>query len=724
MWRSRNNFERCLLIIITLLVLLVILLAILMATRQAHHTEIHQMFDQLFSTNKPPTKSPAQPQMVCLEPACIHASSNILNSVDFTVDPCEDFYAFSCNKWIQENPIPSGKPIWGTFGILEQQNQLAIKNVLEKPIAELKSKSEKKAKLYYQSCLDADDLIEKKGAAPMLKLLVEVGGWNVTKAASKFNVQNWSLQQSLQTMQNRYNMGGLFLWAVEEDEKNSSRNILIVDQGGLALPTPDNYLNKTLHQKLLDAYLDYMVKVAVLLGATEADAKPQMEAIIEFETKIAVITVPADKRRDSEQMYNNMTLQELQEKAPFIDWRAFFEDAFRIVGRKVSSKEMVIVNVPQYLEALDAIIKQYMRTEDGRIVLSNYLVWQMVRSLTACLSKDFRDAYKGMRKVLLGSDGGEEPWRYCVADTSSAIGFAVGAMYVREKFHGQSKPDAEFMINKVREAFIANFKNLEWMDEETRRLAEEKAYAITDMIGFPDYILNATQLDEKYQSLEFNEQEYFENNLRVNVFNLKENLERLDQPVQLDKWSMTPPTANAYYTPTKNQIVFPAGILQRPFYDQSFPKSLNFGAMGVVMGHELSHAFDDQGREYDKFGNLHHWWNNETISKFNEKTSCIVDQYGDYMIDGQHLNGRQTLGENIADNGGLKAAYHAYLNVMANASLPLDTLPLPGVNLTHRQLFFVSFAQVRGIRGMDGVGLECGIIFCYLFILDRSGAHR
>lgn len=668
---------------------------------RAHHTEIHQMFDQLFSTDKPSMGKPNKTQkqrpeeLVCLEPACIHASSNILNSVDFAINPCDDFYAFSCNKWIKENPIPSGKPIWGTFGILEQQNQLAIKNVLEKPIEELKSKSEKKAKLYYQSCMDTDDLMEKKGAEPMLKILLDIGGWNVTRSASKFNVSNWSLQQALQTMQNRFNMGGLFTWAVEEDDKNSSRNILVIDQGGLSLPAPEHYLNKT-NQKLLDAYLDYMVKVAVLLGAQEDNAKLQMQAVLAFETRIAEITVPADKRRDGELLYHNMTLQDLQERAPLIDWRAMFEDAFRLVGRKVSAKEEVVVYEPEYLENLTKILhEEYLSNEDGRIVLGNYLTWQLVRSLCPCLSKNFREAYKGVRKVLLGSDGGEEPWRYCVQDTSSAIGFAVGAMYVREMFHGQSKPHAEFMIDQIREAFIANFKNLEWMDEETRKLAEEKAYAITDMIGFPDYILNPTELDDKYQSLEFNEQEYFENNLRVNLFNLKENLELLDRPVNKTKWSMTPPTVNAYYTPTKNQIVFPAGILQRPFYDQSYPKSLNFGAMGVVMGHELSHAFDDNGREYDKNGNLHHWWNNETITRFKAKTSCIVDQYGNYSVNGRHLNGRQTLGENIADNGGLKAAYHAYLNVMGNATLPLDILPLPGVNLTHRQLFFVSFAQVR-----------------------------
>lgn len=218
-------------------------------------------------------------------------------------------------------------------------------------------------------------------------------------------------------------------------------------------------------------------------------------------------------------------------------------------------------------------------------------------------------------------------------------------MFVREVFHGESKPQAEEMINEVRTAFKKNFKNLNWMDSETRKLAEEKADAISDMIGFPDCILNATKLDEKYSELLINPKEYFENNIKVNMYNLKKNLEKLDEPVNKTRWGMTPPTVNAYYTPTKNQIVFPAGILQLPFYDINNPRSLNFGAMGVVMGHELTHAFDDQGREYDKYGNMHRWWKNETILRFKEQADCFIKQYANYQVNGKNLNGKQTLGK-------------------------------------------------------------------------------
>lgn len=224
----------------------------------------------------------------CLEEPCIHAASSILKSIDQSINPCDDFYAFSCNQWIKHNPIPDGKSMWGTFGKLEQQNQLVIKNVLERPIELFKSKAEQKAKLYYTSCLDENEVMEKLGAKPMHELLKKIGGWSVTE--SDFNISTWTIERTLMKVQNEYNMGGLFGWAVGEDDRKSSMHIIQIDQGGLGLPTRDNYLNKTAHQKVLDAYLDYMTKVVVLLGANETIAKKKMQAVIDFETELANIT--------------------------------------------------------------------------------------------------------------------------------------------------------------------------------------------------------------------------------------------------------------------------------------------------------------------------------------------------------------------------------------------------------------------------------------------------
>ncbi|CAB0034664.1 unnamed protein product, partial [Trichogramma brassicae] len=431
--------------------------------------------------------------------------------------------------------------------------------------------------------------------------------------------------------------------------------------------------------------------IGVLLGGEENSTRKKMQNIIDFETKIAEITTPQEERRDEEKMYNLMTLQELQEKAPFFSWLKYFQNATSLLNKTISNQMKVVVYAPDYLRKLTELVRDYKKTDEKKTILNDYLVWQTVRTLTSCLSKPFRDAYKGLRKALIGSEGHEEQWRFCVNDANNVMGFAIGAMFVREVFHGKSKPMAEEMINEIRSAFTKNLKNLDWMDAETRKSAEQKANAITDMIGFPDFILNPSEIDDGFKNLQINPNEYFMNNIRINVFTLKKNLEKLDQPVNKTSWIMTPPTVNAYYTPTKNQIVFPAGILQSPFFDMKNPSSLNFGGMGVVMGHELTHAFDDLGREYDLNGNLHQWWNNATIDRFKNRTECFVDQYHNYEIEGRRVNGRQTLGENIADNGGLKAAYHAYLAKHKNMD---DLLSLPGLDLSHEQLFFVNFAQV------------------------------
>lgn len=229
------------------------------------------------------------------------------------------------------------------------------------------------------------------------------------------------------------------------------------------------------------------------------------------------------------------------------------------------------------------------------------------------------------------------------------------------------------------------------MDDDTRKAAELKADYIKDMIGYPDFIRDYRQLDEKYFNLEIRNDAYFENSLNINSFNLKKNLEKINEPVNKTAWSMPPSAVNAYYTPTKNQMVIPAGILQKPFYDPTFPPSINYGGIGVVMGHELTHGFDDQGREFDKDGNLNHWWKNETVEKFKHRTKCFVDQYNRYEINRRHISGNRTLGENIADNGGLQAAYNAYLEFMEGKHEPLT---YPGLDLNHKQLFFISFAQV------------------------------
>ncbi|XP_063542862.1 endothelin-converting enzyme homolog isoform X1 [Cydia strobilella] len=698
-WHQRSRLERVLLVLTALLTLAVFLTTcLLLAMRGPTYLPV------------PPCYQPEPKESsVCLSSSCIYTASEVIRALDETQNPCEDFYEFACGGWMKNNPIPEGKSQWGIFSKIELQNQLIIRSALENVNISDKNGGEYKARVYYDACIDTNETIEKLAEKPLVDVINKLGGWhlldnnknsltNSTKNntilsnATKDTIKDFDLQELLQNIQNKYNLGGLFNWAVTEDDRNSSKYIIVLDQGGLNLPTRDYYLNKSAHAKVLEAYLNYMTRVCVLLGANETKAKEQMSKVIEFETALAGITTPSEDRRDEEGLYNPFTLKQWQKEANFLNWTAFFNDAFRLVGRSISENERIVVYAPEYFRNLTKVIKNYTRSKEKKTILKNYLIWQVSRSLSTYLSKSFRDATKILRKALYGSEGTEESWRYCVTDTNNALGFAVGAMFVREVFHGEAKTQGELMIDNIRNAFKNNLRNLDWMDSETMKAAETKADAITDMIGFPDYILQKEELDKQYEELTIHPNEYFQNNIAFNLFSLKNDLKKLDQPVNRTKWGMTPSTVNAYYTPTKNQIVFPAGILQLPFYDGDNPKSVNYGAMGVVMGHELTHAFDDQGREYDRFGNLNQWWNNATINRFKKRAKCIQEQYSSYSMEGQHLNGKQTLGENIADNGGLKASFHAYLDYSRTEAKV--NLTLPGLKYNHRQLFFISFAQV------------------------------
>ncbi|CAB3375652.1 Hypothetical predicted protein [Cloeon dipterum] len=676
-FRQRNTLEKILLVLVVFLFITVVILCIFI---RGNPQKLLLVGSHLLREKGA--------EGYCMTTACVTAAASILQTMDQSVNPCEDFYQYACGGWSKTTVIPEGKSLWGTFSVIEQQNQRVIKKILEQPKGNRSSSAEDKAKMYYISCMDPNNTIETLGATPLQEILTEVGGWNVS---GKFEVKDWQLQKSLHVLQIKYGMNGLFSWAVNEDDKNSSRYAIQVDQGGLTLPTTAHYLNKTTNAKIMQAYLEYMVNIGTLLGGEKNATTKQMQEVIDFETEIANITTPTEERRDDEKLYHSMKVTELQSLAPFINWLDYFNEAFKMVNKKIAPNDSIIVYAPDYLQNLTKIIDKYSKTDDGKNIINNYLVWQMIHSLAFYLSKDFRQAFKGLRKVLTGTQGEDESWRYCVSDTNSVLGYAVGAMFVREKFNNNSKAFAESMLNEIRLSLKVNIHKVPWMDEETKKAAISKANAITDMIGFPDYILRPELLDAKYKRLEIQGNQYFKNNIRAIQFNMVELLEKLHQPVNRTLWDMTPPTVNAYYNPTKNQIVFPAGILQLPFFDVNNPAALNFGGMGVVMGHELTHAFDDQGREYDKEGNLNHWWNNITIEKFKEQTKCIVDQYSAFKMDNLNLNGKQTLGENIADNGGLKASFYAYQKWRQTQ----NEWPLPGLGkMSQNMLFFVNFAQV------------------------------
>ncbi|XP_025059500.1 endothelin-converting enzyme 1 isoform X5 [Alligator sinensis] len=622
----------------------------------------------------------AKPPQVCLTETCVSVTSSILSSLDRSVNPCDDFFSYACGGWIKANPVPDGHSRWGTFNKLWEHNQAIMKHLLENTTANVSSEAERKAQRYYQSCMN-ETKIEELKAKPLMELIKKLGGWNITDPWDKDN-----FNETLREVTAHYHVSPFFSVYVSADSKNSNSNVIQVDQSGLALPSRDYYLNKTENEKVLAGYLNYMVQLGMLLGGRDEEStRQQMQQILDFETALANITIPQEKRRDEEVIYHKMTARDLKSLAPAVDWMPFLTTVFYPV--ELNESEPVVVYAKEYLEQVSTLI-----LNTDKCLLNNYMIWNLVRKTSSFLDQRFQDAEEKFMEVMYGTKKTCLPrWKFCVSDTDNNLGFALGAMFVKATFAEDSKKIAEEMITEIKMAFKESLANLSWMDEDTRKSAKEKVDAIYDMIGYPKFIMDPKELDKVFNDYEAMSDLYFENVMQFYNFSARVTADQLRKPPSQDQWSMTPPAANAYYSPTKNEIVFPAGILQAPFYTRTSPKSLNFGGIGVVVGHELTHAFDDQGREYDKDGNLRPWWKNSSVEAFKHKTECMVEQYGNYTVNGEAVNGRHTLGENIADNGGLKAAYRAYLNWLKKNGNE-DTLPTLG--LTNHQLFFVGFAQV------------------------------
>ena len=696
-WHGRSGLEKGL-IILTLVLALFCTVMLVVVSSNVHDRQLHYLSHE------------SRNNKLCLTPECVKVAANILSAADLKADPCVDFYQYACAGWEKITPIPDGRTSWSMFEKLWEGNQLIMKNALDEGIengpAKAKSEAEVKVMDYYQSCIDVNGTIEKLGGKPLLDMIdsVKIGGWPIMDQDSQPSIKDKeTFQTRLQYLQNDFQSSGFFSWSVGEDDKNSTIHVIQIDQGGLSLPTRDNYLDVN-DTPIVEAFRELIVEVTKLLvidkekigfvsREREDQIRRQAQGIVDFETKLANITIPSAKRRNEEDLYHNMTVGELEKTVTFLNWTNFLNNVFQKVGRKITPEEKIVVYAPEYLTNLTALIETYLNDTELQLDLENYMIMQLVKSYRPALAKRYRNSGKALEKALLGKESHPERWRVCVSDTDSVMGFALGAMFIRSSFNGNSKPEAQAMIDGIKTAFKKRMVGLEWMDEETRAAAVVKADAITDMIGFPDYILNKEDIDAKYADFRVNKSEYFENNIRFHRYLQMENLAKIDKPVNRTKWSMSPPTVNAYYTPTKNQIVFPAGLLQIPFFNLDYPRSLNYGAMGVVMGHELSHAFDDQGREYDEKGNMREWWLNSTLQEFNNRTACMEQQYSSYKSGETNVRGGKTLGENIADNGGMKAAFYAYQEWLKTNGIA-EEQPLPGVNMTHNKLFFLSFSQV------------------------------
>uniref|UniRef100_T1ISE4 M13 family peptidase n=1 Tax=Strigamia maritima TaxID=126957 RepID=T1ISE4_STRMM len=552
--------------------------------------------------------------------------------------------------------------------------------LLDEPFNSLDNNATKKAKIFYRSCLNLSQ-IQAIGDTPLRQILYDLGGWPVTNL--KWTPPMWPTETLLGRLRGEFNLGISVEQWVGPDDKNSSVHIIQLDQMSLGLPSRDYFLKKS-SKRELEAYFKLMIDVAELLGSNKTYAIAEMKKVLKFEIELANASVPEADRHDTSSMYDKVILRELQEAVPEINWLNYLNTFLPIT---IDETEPVVIYAMSYLRKMGHIFKLTNRT-----VIHNYALWRLILDLLPYLDEKYQVKRVEFRKVLWGVSADRIRWNQCIELVNKRMGMAVGALFIRDNFNPESKQNALEMIQNIRSAFNELLGDNEWMDDETRKVAQEKANAMNERIGYPDLLTNADDLTKEYELLPIHDHQFFQNVLNAMKFEASKSLVKLRQPVNKDKWSTEPAVVNAFYNPNSNDIVFPAGILQPLFYSKHFPNSLNYGGIGVVIGHEITHGFDDKGRQFDKDGNMRDWWNNKTIEAFTERAQCIVNQYSNYILDdvGLPVNGKMTQGENIADNGGLKQAFRAYKKSAAKSG----EFSLPGINLTHDQLFFLNYAQI------------------------------
>uniref|UniRef100_H3ABL0 Neprilysin n=1 Tax=Latimeria chalumnae TaxID=7897 RepID=H3ABL0_LATCH len=578
--------------------------------------------------------------------------------------------------------------------------EYSIQNVLEKH-NDADIDAVKKAKTLYRSCVNETN-IEDRGGKPLTTMLKDIFEWPVAVEDWETKLgHSWKAETSIAKLNAKYGKQVLINFFVGTDDKNSNVHIIHIDQPGLGLPSRDYYECQGAYKEACDAYVQFMVDVAKLirqennLTVNETDIKMEIQRVMDLEKEIANATTKPEDRSDPMLIYNKMPLSVVQNNFSFnidnqhFSWLNFTNEILSTVNIAVEQEEKVVVYAPEYFIKLKPILANYTARD-----IQNYLAWQRIMGLVNSLSQAYKDTRKAFRKALYGTTSETAVWRQCANYVNSNLENAVGRIYVEEAFAGESKHMVEDMIADIREVFIQNLKELGWMDVETKQKAEEKAKAIRERIGYSDEIKDDTKLNEEYKQLTYTEGQYFENILQNLGLGQKKRLAKLREKVNKEEWISGAAVVNAFYSPSRNQIVFPAGILQPPFFGAGQSNSLNYGGIGMVIGHEITHGFDDNGRNFDKNGDLTDWWTPQSAKNFKDLSQCIVYQYGNFSWDlagGQHLSGVTTLGENIADNGGIRQAYKAYENyVKRNGNEHL----FPGLDLNHKQLFFLNFAQV------------------------------
>jgi len=588
------------------------------------------------------------------------------SAMDKTVDPCTDFYQFSCGGWRKANPIPADRGAYSRFAELDDNNHFVLRDILDQISANDPKRDAIDTKVgdYYASCID-EPAINKKGLAPLKPELDKVAA-----IRSKAELPKYLAGAHL------LGVRSLFSFGSEPDAKNAKMTIAGTDQGGLGLPDRDYYLRTDPKSgSIREAYVAHVANIFKLAGDTEAVAAAKAKTVMRIETALAKVSLDNVTRRDPQKTYHKMTVKELQALSPDFSWEQYF------AASGAPTFDALDVSVPDFVKGLN----QEVSTE-SLADLKTYLEWHVLHLSAAFLPQTFVDEnFSFYGKQLTGAKQLRPRWRRCVNFTDGDLGEALGQSYVKRNFPPEAKQHMLDMIHQLEASLGEDIQGLPWMTETTKKQALVKLKAIAEKIGYPDKWRD-------YSSLTIVRGDMLGNSLRANEFESKRQLAKIGQPVDRSEWGMTPPTVNAYYNPYENNINFPAGILQPPFFDAKGDDATNFGGIVAVIGHEATHGFDDQGRQFDADGNLRDWWTPEDGKAFDERAQCEVDEYNGFVaVDDVHVNGKLTLGENTADNGGLRVAYMALQKAIKNDQVKSDKM-IDG--FTPEQRFFVGWAQV------------------------------
>ncbi len=583
-------------------------------------------------------------------------------ALDHSADPCANFYQYACGGWMAANPIPSDQSRWGRFDALRENNRMVLREILETASNQPnRSTIDQEIGDYYAACMD-EQTINAKGIAPIKPDLDAIAAMNNKAAITDEMIR-------------LYQMGAapFFRFSSEQDAKDSTQVIAGLDQGGLGLPDRDYYFKTD--QKSVDIrnkYVAHVQRMFELAGVAPEEAAKKAAAVMAIETALAKGSLDRVSRRDPSKIYHKLTVKELAALSPAFDWPKFF----RGVGAPAIAS--LNVDVPPFIEAMESVI-----TGSSLDDLKSYMTWHALRDSVSALPTSFeQENFEFYGKTLAGAKEMRVRWKRCVDQTDSQLPDALGRKFVEKTLGEEGQRRTQQMINAIETAMARDIQSVDWMTPKTKDQALEKLHTVLNKIGTKAHWVD-------YSKVKIARDDEFGNAARTSRFELDRELNKIGKPVDKTDWEMSQPTVNAYYDPQENDINFPAGILQPPFWDNKMDDAVNYGAIGAVIGHELTHAFDDEGRQYDSKGNLRDWWTEQDAKAYEQRSGCLVGEYSGFTaVDDVKLNGKLTLGENTADNGGLRIAYMALLDSLHGKEPPKRD------GFTAEQRFFLGWGQI------------------------------